>query len=100
MEDEHFSHEVIERFFRLELSPGENCEFVRHLLRQCPRCSRLVREVAKGQKLRLLTDDFEPSIARLASGSAQQAFNRILRLVGRSGSRFGRGRRPVGASLR
>ena len=100
MADEHFSHEVIERFFRSELSRGENREFVRHLLRQCPQCSRLLREVAQGLKLRLLVNDVEPSRSRFASGSAQQVLDHVLRLVGRSGNRLGRGRRPAGASLR
>lgn len=100
MGDEHFSHEVIERFFRSELSRGENREFVRHLLRQCPRCSRLVREVAHGQTLQALARNLEPKVSRVEAVSPQPILDRVLRLVGRSGSRLARGRRPARAGLR
>ena len=54
MVDDHFSRETLERFFRSELSREESRDFVRHLLRQCPRCSRLVREVVRGESFQLL----------------------------------------------
>jgi hypothetical protein len=54
MADEHFSRDTLERFFRSELSREESRDFVRHLLRQCPRCSRLVREVSRGASFQLL----------------------------------------------
>ena len=54
MADVCFSQETIERFFRSELSKAESRDFVRHLLRQCPRCSRLVREVSRGASFQLL----------------------------------------------
>jgi hypothetical protein len=99
MADEHFSHEVIERFFRAELSRGENREVVRHLLRRCPRCCRLVREVAHGRNLNCLVHGLEavsPS-DRADSGSPQQILDRILRLVSRGGNRLARGRRSARA---
>ncbi len=92
MADEHFSHEVIERFFRAELSRGENREVVRHLLTQCPRCSRLAREVAHGQRLQCFVDPSRSGGGSSGSGSPQQVLNRILRLVGR-GNRSPRRRR-------
>ena len=97
MADEHFSHEVIERFFRAELSRGENREVVRHLLTRCPRCSQLAREVAHGQKLQCFVHGLETVPPRSGSGSSgssspQQILNRILRLVGR-GNRSPRRRR-------
>jgi anti-sigma factor RsiW len=98
--DEHFSHEVIERFFRAELSRGENREVVRHLLSRCPRCSRLAREVAHGQNLQCLVHGLEAAVSRSEAGSPQQILERILRLVGRSGNRPVRGRRAVRAALR
>jgi hypothetical protein len=59
MADEHFSRETLERFFRSELSREESCDFVRHLLRQCPRCSRLVREAAHRDSFQLLLRGLE-----------------------------------------
>jgi len=59
MADEHFSWEIIERFFHTELSRDETRGFVRHLLRQCPRCSRLLHEVSRGQSFRLLVHRLE-----------------------------------------
>jgi hypothetical protein len=99
MADEHFSHEVIERFFRSELSRGENREVVRHLLSQCPRCSRLAREVAQGQKLQCFVNGLEGNgPSRSGSGSPQQILDRILRLVGRS-NRPARRRRRRGLGI-
>lgn len=103
MAEQHFSHEVIERFFRAELSRVENQEVVRHLLRRCPGCSRLVREVADGQKFHCLVHGLEAGVShsdRADSGSPQQILDRILRLVGRRGSRQARGRRTARAGLR
>ncbi len=54
MVDACFSRATLERFFRSELSRDESRDFVRHLLRQCPRCSRLVREVVRGESFQLL----------------------------------------------
>lgn len=103
MAEEHFSHEVIERFFRAELSRVENREIVRHLLKRCARCTRLVREVADGQKLQCLVHGLEAGVSRSDrsdTGSPQQILDRILRLVGRRGSRQARGRRTARAGLR
>jgi hypothetical protein len=49
-----FSREILERFFRSELSREESRDLVRHLLRQCPPCSRLAREVAQAESFVLL----------------------------------------------
>ena len=54
MADDHFSKDALERFLRSELSREENRSFVRHLLRQCPRCTRLLRELAPREDFRLL----------------------------------------------
>jgi hypothetical protein len=79
MADVHFSHQVVERFFRSELSRGETREFVRHLLRQCPGCSLLVHEVAYEQNLLVLVQGgVEAAISR-----RQPLVERVLRLVGR-----------------
>ena len=96
MADEHFSQEVIERFFRMELSRGENREFVRHLLRQCPRCSRLVREFAHGQSPFLVRG----AASRPESGAHQQLLERVLRLVGRGEARPVRSKRALRMGLR
>ena len=54
MADDHFSKETLERFLRSELSQQENRSFVRHLLRQCPRCHRLLRELSPREDFRML----------------------------------------------
>ena len=64
MADVCFSQETIERFFRSELSKAESRDFVRHLLRQCPRCSRLVREVSRGASFQLLLRGLQEAALR------------------------------------
>jgi len=59
MADACFSRDTLERFFRSELSREESRDFVRHLLRQCPRCSRLVREAARRDSFQLLLRGLE-----------------------------------------
>lgn len=54
MADDHFSRETLERFLRSELSREENRSFVRHLLRQCPRCSGLLRALAPREDFKML----------------------------------------------
>jgi hypothetical protein len=54
MTDEHFSRYNVEQFFRSELTQDEMMPFVRHLLRQCPACCRLVREVTQSRRVRLV----------------------------------------------
>ena len=96
MADEHFSYEAIERFFRSELSRGESREFVRHLLRQCPRCSGLIREIAHGRSFNFLVHGLETSpVSRFAASSGKQILDRVLRLVGRGGPRSARGKRAT-----
>ncbi|HET9211201.1 MAG TPA: hypothetical protein VFR03_12420 [Thermoanaerobaculia bacterium] len=70
MADACFSRETLERFFRSELSREEARDFVRHLLRQCPRCSRLVREAARKESFQLLLRGLEE--AALRSEPAQE----------------------------
>jgi hypothetical protein len=100
MADEHFSHEVIERFFRSELSRGESRDLVRHLLRQCSRCSRLVREIARGQRLHVLVRGHESTASRFDPGSRPQILEQVLRLVGRGEARAVRVKRAARAGLR
>ena len=105
MADAHFSYRFVERFLRSELSRGENREFVRHLLRQCPRCSRLIREVASEQNLPFLAHGLEAVVSRLNPDSGgpesrQPLLDRLLRLVGRGRSRGSRARRTFRLSLR
>ena len=64
MVDACFSQETLERFFRSELSKEESRDFVRHLLRQCPRCSRLIREVVRGASFQLLLRGLEEAALR------------------------------------
>jgi hypothetical protein len=54
MAEDHFSRETLERFFSSELSREEIRDFVRHLLRRCPQCSRLLGEVSRRENFQLL----------------------------------------------
>lgn len=83
MADEHFSHEVIERFFRSQLSQGETREFVRHLLRQCRLCSRLLQQVTRGQGFRFLVRGSENAALRFDPALHQTILERIARLAER-----------------
>lgn len=83
MADEHFSHEIIERFFRSQLSQGETRELVRHLLRQCRRCSWLLQQVARGQSFRLLVRGPENAALRFDPAHHPAMFERIARLAER-----------------
>jgi hypothetical protein len=67
MTDEHFSAETIQRFFRSELPRDQVRGFVRHLMRQCPRCRRLLRQVSQRQEFRLLIRSLEGGAAQLDS---------------------------------
>ena len=64
MTDDHFSRETLERFLRLELSREETRGFVRHLLRRCPQCSRLLREVSQRDNFQLLFRGLEDAALR------------------------------------
>ena len=64
MADDHFSRETLERFLRSELSREEARGFVRHLLRRCPQCSRLVQEVSQRDNFRLLVRGLEEAALR------------------------------------
>jgi hypothetical protein len=78
MADEHFSRVSLERFFRSELCRAEARDIVRHLLRRCPRCTGLLREVSNQDGFQLLLrgledaalrsdpDPVEPALAKVA----------------------------------
>jgi len=77
MADVCFSQETLERFFRSELSKAESRDFVRHLLRQCPRCSRLVREVARRDSFQLLLRGLEEAALRAEPAQDQRPLARV-----------------------
>ena len=54
MRDEHFSYDTAELFFRSELPQSESMRFIRHLLRQCPSCNRVLREIAQRRSFRVM----------------------------------------------
>ena len=64
MADDHFSRETLERFLHLELSREETRGFVRHLLRRCPQCSRLLQEVSQRDNFQLLLRGLEDAALR------------------------------------
>jgi hypothetical protein len=104
MTDEHLSIETIERFFRSELSRDESRDFVRHLLRQCPECSRRLQAVAQRQDFQILVRGLEDSALRFDPDPCRMVLRRILRLVEQEEARAGptedAGGRQSRASLR
>jgi hypothetical protein len=89
MADEHFSRETIERFFRSELSRDENRELVRHLLRQCPRCTQILKEVAQRQDFRFLIHAFEDTALRFDPERRTKSLRRRPSLAAREAARAG-----------
>ena len=79
MADDHFSRETIERFFRSDLPRDENRDFVRHLLRQCPLCSPLLRDVARRQDFRFLIRGLEDAAFRFDPDSYERIFEKMER---------------------
>ena len=71
MADDHFSRETLLRFFRSQLSRGECRGFVRHLLRQCPRCEAMLREVSDSRDFCLLFRAVERTALRADDGRTQ-----------------------------
>jgi hypothetical protein len=59
MADEHFARVTLERFFRSELSREEARDLVRHLLRRCPRCTGVLRDVANQDSFQMLFHGLE-----------------------------------------
>lgn len=90
MVDEHFSRVTLERFFRSELSRQETRDFVRHLLRRCPQCSRLLREVSQREKFQLLLRGLEDAALRADPDRDEPALARVSIFPSRGG-RSGRG---------
>lgn len=81
MADDHFSRQTVLRFLQQELSRDETREFVRHLLRQCPACSRLVQEVSQRQDFRFLIRDLEDSTLRCDPDPYKQILRRTFRTL-------------------
>lgn len=77
MADDHFSRETIERFFGSDLSRDENRNFIRHLLRQCPLCSPLLRDVARRQDFRFLIRGLEDAAFRFDPDSYERIFEKM-----------------------
>lgn len=81
MADDHFSRQSVWRFLQSELSRDENRDFVRHLLKQCPQCSRLIREVSQRQDFRFLIRDLEDSALRCDPDPYKQILRRTFRTL-------------------
>jgi len=84
MADEHFSRETLARFFRSELSRQETRDFVRHLLRRCPSCSGLLREISQHEHLRTLLRGLEETAMRPDPDRGAPALARLSRFPTRS----------------
>jgi hypothetical protein len=89
MADEHFSRVTLERFFRSELSRAEARDLVRHLLRRCPRCSGLLRDVAHGESFQLLLRGLEDAALRTDPDPTEPAVHAKICLFPSRGGRAG-----------
>lgn len=81
MADDHFSRETVLRFLQSELSRDETRDFVRHLLKQCPECSRMVQEVSQRQDFRFLIQDLEDSSLRCDPDPYKRILRRTFRTI-------------------
>ena len=102
MADEHPSLETIERFLQSELSREQARDLVRHLLKQCPECTRRLQAVAQRQDFRFLIRGLEDSAFRFDPDPFRMILRRILRRVeqeARAGPRESAGARHRRASL-
>jgi hypothetical protein len=81
MADDHFSRQTVLRFLQSELSRDETRDFVRHLLKQCPECCRLVQEVSQRQDFRFLIRDLEESALRCDPDPYKRILRRTFRTV-------------------
>lgn len=86
MPEDHFSRQTLERFARSELSRKELRNLVRHLLRLCPQCSRLVREMSQREDFQLLLlgldageSESEPQLDRGAPARVARFVSRVDR---------------------
>jgi len=81
MADVHFSRDSVGRFLRAELSREEARDFVRHLLRQCPECSRLLEEISQRQDFRFLIQDLEDASLRFDPDPYKKMLRKTFRFV-------------------
>jgi hypothetical protein len=100
MTDDHFSRQTVLRFLQSELSRDETREFVRHLLKQCPECSRLVQEVSQRQDFRFLIRDLQDSALRCDPDTYKQILRRTFHTVEQEARDGPGGFRHIRASLR
>jgi hypothetical protein len=91
MRDEHFSYDTVELFFRSELPQSESMRFIRHLLRQCPSCSRVLREIAQRRNFRVM-------LQRSVEGLGEPCEVLLDRLKGRTGAKSRTGVKPRAGS--
>jgi hypothetical protein len=98
MADDHFSRQTVLRFLQSGLSRDETRGFVRHLLKHCPECSRLIQEVSQRQDFRFLIRDLEDSALRCDPDPYKQILRRTFGTI-EQGARDGPARHNR-ASLR
>jgi hypothetical protein len=88
MADEHFARVTLERFFRAELSREESRDLVRHLLRRCPQCAGVLRDVADQDSFQMLLHGPEDVALAAEPEPAEPAHAKVSLFSGR-GARAG-----------
>lgn len=78
-ERDHASREMMQRFFRSELSRRDTQQIVRHLLARCPECLDVAQEVGHAEGFTYEGGDFQSALAHEDPGRYHETFLRILR---------------------
>ncbi|HEV2852551.1 MAG TPA: tetratricopeptide repeat protein [Thermoanaerobaculia bacterium] len=78
MPGEHVSREVMQRFFRSELSRRDTHEVVRHLMRQCPTCLEVAVEVGAEEGYVYQEGDFQNALFPEDPERYDDVFQRLL----------------------
>ncbi|HEX4499198.1 MAG TPA: hypothetical protein VIE43_26210 [Thermoanaerobaculia bacterium] len=88
MADEHFARVTLERFFRSELSREEARDLVRHLLRRCPQCTGVLRDVANQESVQMLLYGLDDASLAAEPERVEPAHGKLSLFPGR-GARAG-----------
>src|SRR5215208_7165199 len=78
MEEDHVSRELLQRFFRSELSRRDTHEVVRHLMRRCGKCLETAVEVGGEEGYVYQEGDFQSALFPDGAEHYNAVFLRLL----------------------
>lgn len=77
--EQHLSEELLEKFFRVELSRAETARLVRHVLSACPQCRELIAAVGSREEFRLWPDeDHVDGVSPIEANAYSPVFSKLL----------------------